>query len=78
MNKMTNISEDLKAVQTFIKDDDEYCPDYSVTKNVYIKQIQNVIDKHGPNVECIYEVGCSAMQTGHCALSHCPKFIKRH
>lgn len=30
------------------------------------------------NVECIYEVGCSAMQTGHCALSHCPKFIKRH
>ena len=29
-------------------------------------------------VECIYEIGCSAMQTGHCALSHCPKFIKRH
>ena len=40
------IITDLKTVQAFIKKDDEHCPDYSVTKNVYIRQIQNVIDKY--------------------------------
>jgi len=43
---MEDIIRDLKAVQDFIKKDDEHCPDYSVTKNVYVAQIQYVIDKH--------------------------------